>query len=67
MDPQQRLLLQAALEAMEDAGYSRDSTPSFQTKSTGVYVGVATLDYIDNIRNTMDVYYSPGDFLARYL
>ncbi|KAI9661312.1 MAG: Type I Iterative PKS [Bathelium mastoideum] len=59
MDPQQRLLLQAALEAMEDAGYSPDSTPSFQTRTTGVYVGVATLDYVENLRNTMDVFYSP--------
>lgn len=60
MDPQQRLLLHAALEAMEDAGYVPDSTPSSQKSSTGVYIGVATLDYVDNTRNDIDVYYSPG-------
>lgn len=64
MDPQQRLLLQAAFEAMEDAGYAPDSTDSFQRDSTGVYVGVATLDYVDNTRNDIDVYYSPGTLRA---
>ncbi|GME55931.1 hypothetical protein GTA08_BOTSDO13036 [Neofusicoccum parvum] len=64
MDPQQRLLLHAALEAMEDAGYAPDSTPSFQRESTGVYVGAATLDYVDNTRNDIDVYYSPGTLRA---
>lgn len=61
MDPQQRLLLHAALDALEDAGYAPDSTPSFQKDSTGVYVGVATLDYVENARNDIDVYYSPGE------
>lgn len=60
MDPQQRLLLHAALDALEDAGYAPDSTPSFQTATFGVYIGVATGDYVDNLRNDMDVYYSPG-------
>ncbi|KAF2818864.1 ketoacyl-synt-domain-containing protein [Ophiobolus disseminans] len=64
MDPQQRLLLHAAFEAMEDAGYAPDSTPSFQRESTSVFVGAATLDYVDNTRNDIDVYYSPGTLRA---
>lgn len=60
MDPQQRLLLLAALDALEDAGYSPDATESFCRDSMGVYVGVATGDYTDNTRDDIDVYYSPG-------
>lgn len=60
IDPQQRLLLHAALEALQDAGYKPDSTPTFQTETFGVYAGVATGDYVDNLRNDVDVYYSPG-------
>lgn len=60
MDPQQRLLLQASVDALDDAGYAPDSTPSFQRSSFGVYVGVATGDYTDNLRDDIDVYYSPG-------
>jgi len=60
MDPQQRLLLHAAVEALEDAGYAPNSTPTFQKDTLGVYVGVATEDYIDNLRDEIDVYYSPG-------
>ncbi|KAI0409182.1 hypothetical protein F4802DRAFT_239318 [Xylaria palmicola] len=64
MDPQQRLLLQAAFEALEDSGYSPDSTPTFQRDSFGVYVGVATNDYVDNLSQDIDVYYSPGTLRA---
>lgn len=60
MDPQQRLVLMSALEALEDAGYAPDSTPSFQRDRVGVYMGVATGDYVDNLREDVDVYYSPG-------
>lgn len=60
MDPQQRLLLHAAVEALDDAGYSPGASPSFQQDSFGVYVGVATGDYVDNLRRDIDVYYSPG-------
>lgn len=60
MDPQQRLLLHAAAEALEDAGYAPNTTPSFQKDTFGVYVGVATGDYVDNLRDDIDVYYSPG-------
>jgi acyl transferase domain-containing protein len=61
MDPQQRLVLMSALEALEDAGYAPDSTPSFQRERVGVYMGVATGDYVDNLRDDIDVYYSPGE------
>ncbi|KAI8630829.1 ketoacyl-synt-domain-containing protein [Xylariaceae sp. FL1651] len=64
MDPQQRLLLRAALEALEDAGYAPDTTETFQRDSFGVYIGVATGDYVDNLRNNIDVYYSPGTLRA---
>lgn len=61
MDPQSRVLLRAAHAAMEDAGYAEDTTPSFQRKSFGCYIGAATGDYTDNLRNDIDVYYSPGE------
>ncbi|KAK4244019.1 hypothetical protein C7999DRAFT_35640 [Corynascus novoguineensis] len=64
MDPQQRLVLIAALEALEDAGYAPDSTPTFQRERVGVYMGVATGDYVDNLRDDIDVYYSPGTLRA---
>ncbi|KFA56353.1 hypothetical protein S40293_08749 [Stachybotrys chartarum IBT 40293] len=64
IDPQQRLLLHGALEALEDAGYSPDSTKTFQRDTFGVYVGVATGDYVDNLRDDIDVYYSPGTLRA---
>jgi len=35
MDPQQRLLLHAAQDALDDAGYVGDATPSFQRATTG--------------------------------
>ncbi|KAM5346093.1 hypothetical protein ACJ41O_009098 [Fusarium nematophilum] len=64
MDPQQRLLLHAAVEALDDAGYAPGATPSFQQDSFGVYIGVATGDYVDNLRDQIDVYYSPGTLRA---
>lgn len=63
MDPQQRLLLRGALEALDDAGYAPNTTDTFQANSMGVYVGVATCDYVDNLRDNIDVYYSPGELL----
>lgn len=64
VDPQSRVLLHVAHAAMEDAGYSQDSTPTFQRKTFGCYIGVATGDYTDNLRNDIDVYYSPGTLRA---
>ena len=66
MDPQSRVLLHTAHAAMEDAGYAEDSTPSFQRKSFGCYIGAATGDYTDNLRNDIDVYYSPGKQRFRF-
>lgn len=60
MDPQQRILLHAAYEALEDAGYVPDATPTFSPTTFGCYIGVATQDYVQNLRNDIDVYYSPG-------
>ncbi|KAK3695799.1 beta-ketoacyl synthase [Podospora appendiculata] len=64
MDPQQRVLLHAAQEALEDAGYVEDASPSFQRASIGCFVGLATGDYTDNLRDDIDVFYSPGTLRA---
>lgn len=60
MDPQQRVLLQAAYHALENAGFVPDATPSFTTETFGCYIGAATLDYVENLRDEIDVYYSTG-------
>lgn len=60
MDPQQKLLLQGAKIALDDAGYVPDATLSFQSDSIGCYIGVATDDYVQNLIDDIDVYYSPG-------
>ncbi|KAJ5279451.1 type I iterative polyketide synthase [Penicillium angulare] len=64
MDPQQRIMLQTAYRALEDAGYVPDSTPSFSRETFGCFIGNATLDYTDNLRDGIDVYYSPGTLRA---
>ncbi len=66
MDPQQRVLLHTAYEALEDAGYVPNSTPTNNPETFGCYVGVATNDYVQNLRNDIDVYYSTGK-QVRYL
>jgi acyl transferase domain-containing protein len=60
MDPQQRVLLHAAYEALEDSGYVPNATPSFRQETFGCFIGVATHDYVQNLRNDIDVYYSTG-------
>lgn len=60
MDPQQRVMLQTAYRALEDAGYVPDSTPSFARQTFACYIGNATLDYTENLRDEIDVYYSTG-------
>ncbi|KAI0322049.1 beta-ketoacyl synthase [Amylostereum chailletii] len=64
MDPQARVLLHTAYEALEDSGYVPGATPSFQPEMFGCYVGVATGDYVQNLRNDVDVYYSTGTLRA---
>ncbi|THC89674.1 hypothetical protein EYZ11_010885 [Aspergillus tanneri] len=64
IDPQQRVLLQTAYRALENAGYVPDSTPSFARDTFGCFIGNATLDYTDNLRPEIDVYYSPGTLRA---
>ncbi|RPB02892.1 ketoacyl-synt-domain-containing protein [Choiromyces venosus 120613-1] len=64
LDPQQRVLLQTAYSAIENAGYVADSTDTFSRETFGCYVGVATGDYVENLRNEIDVYYSTGTLRA---
>ncbi|KAL8766516.1 MAG: hypothetical protein Q9209_006732 [Squamulea sp. 1 TL-2023] len=64
VDPQQRVLLQTTYRALDDAGYVPDSTPSFARETFGCYIGNATLDYTDNLKDDIDVYYSPGTLRA---
>ena len=61
MDPQQRILLTTTQRALEDAGYVGDATPSFRKASMGCYIGLATGDYTENLRDDIDVFYSPGE------
>lgn len=62
MDPQQRILLQVAYHALEDSGYVPNSTRSFHTETFGCFIGASTLDYVQNLKNDIDVYYSTGFF-----
>ena len=64
MDPQQRLLLQCSYHALEDAGYSPNSTRSFQQETMGCFIGVATGDYADSANEDLDVYHSTGTLRA---
>ncbi|KAH9065286.1 polyketide beta-ketoacyl-synthase [Lactarius vividus] len=64
MDPQIRILLHTAYEALEDSGYVPNATRSFNPETFGCYVGAATGDYVQNLRNNIDVYYSTGTLRA---
>ncbi|KAG1780668.1 thiolase-like protein [Suillus placidus] len=64
MDPQQRNLLHTAHDALENAGYVADATPSFQRDTFGCFIGTATHDYADNLRKNIDVHYSTGTLKA---
>ena len=61
MDPQQRVLLHTVQAALDDAGWVPDSTSSSQRASMGCYIGLATGDYTDNLREDIDAFYSPGN------
>lgn len=60
MDPQQRILLQVGYQALENAGYVPDATSTFNPDTFGCFIGAATHDYAQNLRNDIDVYYSTG-------
>ena len=60
MDPQQKVLLQGAVRALDDAGYVPYSTPSYNPETMACYVGIATEDYVQNLKSEIDVYYSTG-------
>ncbi|KAF8157842.1 polyketide beta-ketoacyl-synthase [Crassisporium funariophilum] len=64
MDPQQRVLLHVAYEALEDAGYVPNSTPSFNPEAIGCFIGAATADYVQNLRSNIDLHYSTGTLKA---
>ncbi|KAI0634907.1 ketoacyl-synt-domain-containing protein [Trametes polyzona] len=64
MDPQQRILLRTAYQALEDAGYCPSATPAFDPDSFATFIGVATNDYVQNLRDGVDVYYSTGTLQA---
>ncbi|KAH9041988.1 polyketide beta-ketoacyl-synthase [Lactarius pseudohatsudake] len=64
MDPQIRILLHTAYEALEDSGYVPNASRSFNPETFGCYVGAATGDYVQNLRNNIDVYYSTGTLRA---
>ncbi|KAL5341117.1 hypothetical protein BJX70DRAFT_406414 [Aspergillus crustosus] len=50
MDPQQRLALEVAYEALESAGYfGLRSSRREQISDVGVYLGVGSVDYGDNV------------------
>jgi len=67
MDPQQRVLLHTAYEALENSGYVPDATPTSRPETFGCYIGVATHDYLQNLREDIDVYYSTGTFIYNYV
>ena len=63
MDPQQRILLHVAHEALEDAGYVPDSTRSWEREGFGCFVGAATAEWADCLREQVDLYHSTGIYL----
>jgi len=60
MDPQQRILLHVAHEALENAGYVPDSTKSWKRGGFGCFIGAATGDWADCLREQADLYHSTG-------
>ncbi|KAK7014830.1 thiolase-like protein [Favolaschia claudopus] len=53
-----------AYEALESSGYVPNATPTSRPETFDCYMGVATEDYVHNLRDEMDVYYSTGTLRA---
>ncbi|KAJ7720859.1 thiolase-like protein [Mycena maculata] len=64
MDPQQRILLHTAYETLEDSGYVPNATPTFRPEMFGCYIGAGTGDYIQNLRDEIDVPGTSRAFLS---
>lgn len=60
MDPQQRILLQVGYHALEDAGYVPNGSRTFDPDTIGCFIGCATHDHVQNMKNDIDLYYSTG-------
>ncbi|KAJ9319649.1 hypothetical protein DTO271D3_418 [Paecilomyces variotii] len=60
-DPAQRLALVTAYEALEQAGFVPDSTPSTQKDRVGIFYGMTSDDYREvNSGQDIDTYFIPG-------
>lgn len=72
IDPQMRVLMRVGLQAMEAAGLvvdefkgedeetANESEGVLRSEDVGCYVGVATNDYVFNLRNEVGVHYATG-------
>lgn len=74
LDPQVRVLMRVGLQAIEAAGlvisdfmddeHACESEGMMKSEDVGCFVGVATNDYVFNLRNEMGVHYATGKFRA---
>ncbi|KAF5317486.1 hypothetical protein D9619_013156 [Psilocybe cf. subviscida] len=64
MDPQQRILLHVGYHALEDAGYVPNGSRTFNPDEIGCFIGCATHDHFQNMRDNIDLYYSTGTLAA---
>lgn len=60
MDPQQRILLHVGYHALENAGHVRNGSYTFNPDTIGCFIGSATHDYVQNLKDDNDLYYSTG-------
>ena len=60
MDPQQRMVLHVAHEALENSGYVPDSTSGWKREGFGCFIGAATGDWADCLREQAHLYHSTG-------
>lgn len=64
MDPQQRILLHVGYHALENAGYVPNGSDTFNPDKIGCFIGCATHDYVQNLKDDSDLYYSTGQSLS---